>query len=155
MKLEQQVCSLKLAKKLKELGVERESYFYWTKRTDKKQLFVEEYIVCQGKMPENDDEFPAFTVAELGEMIPRRITDQDQTLSGVKGKSYYLTLSFYSDDYSNENLTTGWSLNYIGTKVEVCSDTLNNSAGIYYTGTMADVYAKMLIYLLENNLIKL
>jgi len=29
MKLEDQVCSLELAKRLKELGVEQESLFYW------------------------------------------------------------------------------------------------------------------------------
>ena len=29
MKIENQVCSLELAKKLKELGVEQDSYFFW------------------------------------------------------------------------------------------------------------------------------
>ena len=59
--LEKQVCSLELAKKLKELGVRQESIFYWEKR-DGWELVDDPY----------DDQFElysAFTVAELGELL--------------------------------------------------------------------------------------
>lgn len=70
MKLESQVVSLELAKRLKELGVKQESYFYWTKRTDLKGVFSKQYGVYDGKEPHNEDEYAALTVGELGEMLP-------------------------------------------------------------------------------------
>jgi hypothetical protein len=62
MKLEQQVTSLELSKKLKELGVKQESFFYWALRQDVS------WICAQGKGW--SDSVSAFTVAELGEMLP-------------------------------------------------------------------------------------
>jgi len=71
MKLENQVCSLELAKKLKELGVKQESLFYWRYNDGMDEWFIDEW-----------DEFgpgkefisslkatSAFTVAELLEML--------------------------------------------------------------------------------------
>lgn len=75
MKLEQQVCSLELAKRLKELGVKQDSEFYWYKSTNDKQEI-------RHRKSENSFEHcienflnigiivSAFTVAELGEMLP-------------------------------------------------------------------------------------
>ena len=34
MKIEEQVCSLQLARKLKELGIAKDSYFYWVSDKD-------------------------------------------------------------------------------------------------------------------------
>lgn len=62
MKLEQQVCSLELAKRLKEFGVKQESYFHWTKEPD------DTWMVCHSdeKDMKCGIETPsAFTVAEL------------------------------------------------------------------------------------------
>ena len=61
MRLEKQVCSLELAKRLKDMGVKQDSYFFWRTfpdgsaglRTGEQQSF----------------DFAAFTVAELGELI--------------------------------------------------------------------------------------
>ncbi len=66
MKLENQVCSLELAKKLKELGVNQESLFYWERQylpqvtTDWRIMLGHQY----------NEYISAFTVAELGEMLP-------------------------------------------------------------------------------------
>lgn len=65
MKLEHQVCSLDLAKKLKELGVKQSSIFYWIKEH-------EPYVwYNSSNYPMNTLKFfySAFTVAELGELI--------------------------------------------------------------------------------------
>jgi len=70
MKLEDQVCSLELAKKLKELGVKQESYWSWLKGDA--DYGDEPYLLgCTTKLEE--DECSAFTVAELGEKLPNKI----------------------------------------------------------------------------------
>jgi len=88
MKLEAQVVSLDLAKKLKELGVQQESLFYYGRKDG--TLFARTgiddlvfgYTTLNAENPggdpywfdvqELDDDFwfSAFTVAELGEMLP-------------------------------------------------------------------------------------
>jgi len=70
MQIELQVCSLDLAKRLKELGVRQESLFWWDTRTDG--------LVMRGDLQETEDvihsDFAcAFTVAELGEMLPQEV----------------------------------------------------------------------------------
>lgn len=67
MKIEKQVCSLELAKKLKELGFTQSGYFYWEIGLDGEPLLVRSYIANEGDKPRL---FSAFTVAELGEMLP-------------------------------------------------------------------------------------
>lgn len=95
MTIEQQVVSLELSKKLKELGVKQESLFYWVKGIevadfpegdDYESWFSERakvitrkraesviHIKDSGDWDEEDtksvDYYAAFTVAELGEMI--------------------------------------------------------------------------------------
>lgn len=69
MKLESQVVSLELAKRLKELGLERDSHFRWSEHTTPETLW------CINALQELDSPahyptYAAFTVAELGEMLP-------------------------------------------------------------------------------------
>lgn len=66
MKLEDQVCSLELAKRLKELGVAQYSFFYWIKRKLKKHRPFVSCLVGDHHI----EIASAFTVAELGEMLP-------------------------------------------------------------------------------------
>lgn len=65
MKLEDQVVSLELAKKLKELGVRQESLFYWNDCWMGKPTLDRAIHSDNGK-----ESYSAFTVAELGEMLP-------------------------------------------------------------------------------------
>src|SRR5437016_1173186 len=72
MKIEEQVTSLDLSKKLKELGVKQESAFYWEDSvfTDGMQLKSKERATLKG----SHEIYSAFTVAELGETLPAGIT---------------------------------------------------------------------------------
>lgn len=62
MTLDQQVCSLELAKRLKELGVKQVSCFKWVHKSLLPDVWV---LGKRGK-----ENVAAFTVAELGEMLP-------------------------------------------------------------------------------------
>lgn len=120
MKLENQVCSLELAKKLKELGVKQESYLVWQvppkvyadidftmlKRANDQPYYYER---------EHYKTYSAFTVAELGERLRPLLKD---------GQEYDK-----STDFQGEFEHSVWN------------------------DTEADARAKMLIYLIENNLI--
>lgn len=150
MKLEQQVVSLELAQKLKELGVKQKSYFYWREGYHSEEhRFGNEWIkngVFEGKFeikayPKprmttadvkwnerdlarlDETEVSAFTVAELGEML--------QEICGGKG----LRIDCTKDG-------EGWS---------ICKSETER----VYADTEADARAKILVYLLENGLIKL
>ena len=85
MKLEQQVCSLDLSKKLKELGVVQESaLFVWVNRADADHPFnwcirsieeYEPYFQSIDKKAATKCIFTAFTVAELGIALGRNAND--------------------------------------------------------------------------------
>lgn len=89
MKLENQVCSLELSKKLKELGVKQLSVFYWNIEENKVLFYPEKKLI---NLLYN---ISAFTVAELGEMLPDYVE-----LSKVQ--NIHLA-TVYSDDNGTEN----------------------------------------------------
>lgn len=119
MKQEDQVVSLEPAKRMKELGFEQKSLFWWCKYKN-----AGEYYLAYGNRP---DQISAYTVAELGEMLPLW-TDTYKATKGFHckfwtGKPDPLRLESVSRHYT------------------ICAD------------TEADARAKMLIYLHENNLL--
>jgi hypothetical protein len=127
MKLEQQVCSLELAKRLKELGVKQESLFKWHWKSDEYGFTTTPEVVhCPIDLINS---YSAFTVAELGEMLPNMVIKDEQ-------------------DWWFETLKNG-----SGTSWMVCYESKDESDVIvFHEDTEADARAKMLIYLLENNL---
>ena len=135
MPLEKQVCSLELAKKLKELGQKQESLFYWYSldTADTPQTFDISYgnNTTMFGVPIQEKIF-AFTVAELGEMLPEEISD-------MREQEYWVNMS--------RGMGGCWVAGY----------RKNGTEGVYFlhsAETEADARAKMLIYLLENNLIE-
>ena len=115
------------AKRLKELGEKQESLFWWT--NESKLLFDKDYWELTnhfGLYPKMEY-ISAFTVAELGEMLP------------IKMEGEYL------DCYKIDKPDGQWECGY--------GSALNG----YYEEDKneANSRAKMRIYLLENNLIKL
>ncbi len=85
MRLEEQVCSLELAKRLKEFGVKQDSLFYWWKRKDTDDPHVSgtkanaRWVIGYQVRTEiyshniggwrSTERISAFTVAELGEIL--------------------------------------------------------------------------------------
>lgn len=161
MKLEKEVCSLKCAKQLKELGVKQDSLFYFIVNKEKQTETIQycedpivEFITCEDdfdKIPyiddilnneewsdwKNDENLiicSAFTVAELGEMLPGNLI--------INNKKCWLR---YMKDGKN---IQPHEIDYFCFN-DQCSYFTQNSL------TESDVRAKMLIYLLENNLIKI
>lgn len=141
MTLEQQVCSLPLARRLKELGVKQESVFSWSARewmdgTIKEDAWHITTTPFRDDIPsfhseDYDEHIAAFTVAELGELLP--------TFIDIEG---------FNRVFETWKEPQGWQ----------CAYKHHSGDGDYALMealTEADARAKMLIYLLENNLITL
>lgn len=128
MTLEQQVTNLELSKKLKTLGVKQDSHFVWCEHPDGQHVIgVEEY----SREDKTLKLISAFTVAELGEMLPWEI-----------GGKLNITTKC-----SNGSWVVWYEKNVIGA---IVGDEKILDQG---ADTEADARAKMLIYLIENNLI--
>ena len=134
MKLEDQVTNLELSKKLKELGVKQESLWYWNSK-DKEVYYRCDFVVFSPtqqttlKKSKFGDEpfeewFSAFTVAELGEMLPKGFATHVM-LNGIHKEKWRCL--------SNLELS------------EKCPELIAD--------TEANARAKTLIYLIENKLI--
>ncbi len=147
MKIKDQVTSLVLSKKLKRLGVKQESLWYWRK------LMYEEWELADVKPTLYEEKFicSAFTVAELGKLLPHFIKsviprEQLYKKMGERFKEEYrdiadeYRLTFWGDP-------DGWkkcSLDDIDTEFPV---------KCFNSRKEAKARAKMLIYLKENKLI--
>ncbi len=126
MKLEDQVCSLELAKRLKELWVKQESVFYWFKGYEDWLIHYINYNHSEEdiKVFLNNVEgeaYSAFTVAELGVLL----------------KCGLSSCLLYKCDELKE--------------ITIFSPYYNIRMS---DATEANARAKMLIYLLENGLMK-
>jgi len=133
MQLESQVCSLELAKRLKELGVRQESYFYWsTDNGDKFFVDSEETYPIDAHYPRPKIVCAAFTVAELGEIL--------------------FQINYFNLEKTGYlNITTEMIDRHEGYFYRL---TNNFSENIIDDYKEADARARLLIYFLENGLIK-
>lgn len=128
MTLQEQVTSLEISKKLKELGVKQESFFRWVNYLtygpstqfipSGPYLAYKDDLIFKTPYLEGKGYFSAFTVAELGEMLPiEYFRLQDRTL--VDG---------YMFGFGDEEAV--------------------------YANTEANARGLILIYLIENGLLK-
>ena len=96
MKLEDQVVSLELAKKLRDLGVKQESYFWWYEHGEPEwEGEIETFVGRQ--IEKASPLFAAFTTGELGEMLPTNFKSEKVDL-GHGGKLHW---TCWSGDYGN------------------------------------------------------
>lgn len=132
MNLEQQVTSLETSRRLNELGVKQDSLWYHTYYEELDDTFIE-----LGK--NHSDVVSAFTVAELGELLPKRNKRWD-----IEGK--------WSNDwwFRIDQAWGDWYVNYHGDHnyVHLLDEPIRDK-------NIAEAMGKMLIYLLENGLMKL
>src|SRR5260370_11682568 len=137
MKLEAEVTSLELSKKLKELGVKQESAFYW-----ERSMFTDGWelqSIERASLKASYEIYSAFTVAELGEMLPSSIK---YTLAGGRKPKY----SHYLHMLSSDHFSSGkWTVSYSTYRSNRTIDFMDDSE--------ADARAKMLIYLLEMKMV--
>jgi hypothetical protein len=73
MKLESQVTSLEISKRLKELGVKQESYFVWMNIRNGDIELWDKTMLSDYSTSVQVEVASAFTVAELGEMLPEGV----------------------------------------------------------------------------------
>ena len=146
MKLESQVCSLELAQKLKELGVEQDSLFCWGEVNFSRSWADYEWELHHKdlfpKNWHNKNLVSAYTVAELGEMLPASLECKPKPHKTGKKEIFEL---------SSEKEWTEGEVNYKVTYTYFYYEPMD-----YFqleSPTEADARAKMLIYLLENKLI--
>lgn len=135
MKLEKQVCSYKYAKKLKELGIEQDSYWWWVAIGNDPRL-IESYEY-QNFKDKRDTDYSAFTAVELGELLPHSIN-----IKFKNGKPRKYNHHWRSWRAGNKSW---WNIAY-----SAC----NSYESLFQKAdTEADARAKMLIYLLEQGII--
>jgi len=134
MNIEQQCCSLELAKRLRELDIKQGySLFYWDDSSNTPRLLFykelqgihEKFAACEC------DYYSAFTAAELGEILPKRIEINGiySFLTQIPSANLKYWCLFYRNDFSS---------------LKGCET---------HDETEANARAKMLIYLIENKLI--
>lgn len=127
MNLQDQVASLELCKKLKELGVKYRSCFEWLKAP---HIDYDAWHAVP-LMPNQAQHlgYPAYSVAELGKILP----------------SNHPPLRYWINKINATNHDPLWQVEFLFN---------NNSLAIITDTTEANLRAQMLIYLLEEGLIK-
>ena len=146
MELIRQVVSLELAKKMKELGAPQYSVFAWRHNVDGTHTLVHGIVgdITASYEWASDVFIPTYTVAELGEMLPTRITEKTTlTEREHQAQIFYMVYDDDDSDCDGTNpdtcLKKKWIVEFGRQKTRDVSE--------------ANARAKMWIYLKENNLI--
>ena len=167
MKIKDQVANFELSKKLFELGFKSSHIFSWKefcnddyfgKKITFKTIYFKPEDWRYGKIVYLEDgdghyfsddeyiinEYPAYTVAELGELLPREIEHNKNDWS----RAYYITFSYLSPIEDRFSEPSVW---YEDNDLYGEDMILHGSGG----DTEADARAQMLIWLIENDKIKI
>jgi|LGOV01.1.fsa_nt_gb hypothetical protein len=132
MNLETQVVSIALAKEMAELGFEQDSLFSWIVYEDKTaHIELTKWAKTQyvGIGIKESVLYAAYTVAELGAMLPESI------ITGVAPTTYYLSITkrVYPD-------CDEWHVKYR-------NESTHNTHCVFKECTQADAYAQACIWL--------
>lgn len=149
MRLIDQVCSLELSQKLKELGAEQLSLCYWW------QYDKDSWDLTVSVYPTSPDNYiSAFTCSELLSLLPHKVdTKQDEPFNFFR---FNFEKSFIVD-LEKLNMTYIYIVNYICDSAETGGENAwlrRTLVKNMYDANPANALAKMLIFLTENNLIE-
>lgn len=138
MRIEHQVCTLEQAKRLKELGVFENAFGSWVYDTTNEKWGISKLNVEQMALANSREAYPAFTVAELMIMLPKRYMAVKNLVSKYPESSWHC--QYIQDDDVIRDF-------FYPHKIY---DKENHNYGLGFT-TQAKALCAMLIYLLENN----
>ena len=122
MKLENQVVSLELSKRLKDLGFEQKS-LWWYEVYDEGGSCEKISILSKAIEGDYHQKYSAYTVAELGEMLPRTFKTEN--------RMYILKIDKFADEFAITYFSDG-------------------KAKTVQSDNEANARAEMLIWLKEN-----
>lgn len=161
MKLEDQCVSLEIARKLKDLNIKQESLFYWGDgeilgKQEEKTIYTNYKGVlswqttgcgCCGDGGEIEEIYSAFTASELGELLPNYVdTKKEQPFNNFR---LYITKFISINDKMEHinNFIVNYHCDTIVFEIDFKRLTKNT-----YDPNLANAMGKILIYLIENNL---
>ncbi|HXT83640.1 MAG TPA: hypothetical protein VN704_04825 [Verrucomicrobiae bacterium] len=177
MKIEDEITNLEISQRLKELGVKQESLLYWlnvphciyhkVKENGWEVEFDEDGKAIIDKIDyrielrnawsynvEKENSWSAFTASQLGELLPNCILKPD----AEPFDNYRIIIRKFISVDENRNQTNNFIINYECDSTELSGidawfrrKLINN----IYDPNLANAMGKILIYLLENNLMKL
>lgn len=163
MKLEDQVCSLSLSKRLKELGIKQESLFYYQNNPYNNGQDCIDLMINEGRSENNENviintesendnhqKYSAFTASELGEMLPNYIVTMDP--EPFNGFRIFIEKFISVEDNKKIN---NWIINYHCDTTEVYGKQeffVKKLTDNIYDHNLANAFAKMLIYLIKKEL---
>lgn len=166
MSLEDQVCSVELAKMLKELGVKQESLFYYKAWENpllnilkKSDVPDDRWTIFMGNDKHGDScewEISAFTTAELGEMLPKGITIDDFDHYRLNIKKFH----YVENQLLPLEVKPSWIINYYDNLLKEGSCGLTEVIkSLFLTSIFdkneANARAKCLIKLIEEGFVKI
>ena len=161
MNLELQVCSLELAKRLKELGVKQESYFYYRDEYGKPdnihnyKIMIWSFVLGSKNIDERNGAYEcisAFTASELLNILPRMVdTKINEPFNNYR---LNMTMSLVVEDNVAKRV---YLINYdcdIRKIEDLCFPSKQLFQHNIWDKNLANALAKTLIYLIENGLLK-
>lgn len=155
MNLEEKVCSLELAKKLKELNIEQSSLFVWEYYDDQCHgvKFIPYAVVPHET--NNCKLYSAFTASEVISLLPQRITlKEDEPFNSF---TLYIKKSFVVVDGNTDNLIPTYIINYECDSTAVTGEDAFLRRQLFphniWDDNFSNALAKTLIYLIENKLV--
>jgi len=147
MELQKQVVSLELAKKLKELGFKQESLFAWLfNEKQNKFIIVGHSTEVSNNFYVGKELISAYTVAELGEMLPKELYLPYKTRGTDKFSNKKRKYPQHPHCFFGGITDHNFQINYVGGGSQERISKNSDSE--------ANARATMLIFLKENNLIQ-